>query len=120
MNWAKIKFLITDHPWIVLGIAVAIVVLLAWYCSSGTDRKGQQMESNIDVHKGEANVIGNLVTNQETEVNSAANSTNQALGNLANSVNRDSSTFNGNSTNRFCERFPNDSTCAEWRKAHGR
>jgi hypothetical protein len=112
-------FLIANWLWLV---PLALVLIIAGYyvffggSSSGPDKKEEQIESNIDQHQGEAGVIANQVTNQQQEVDDAATNTNEAIGNLHNSVNRDSSTFNGNGTNRFCERFPCDSTCDEWRK----
>lgn len=111
--------LFLDHWWIAVGGIVLLLVLSYVFCGgSGPDKTDQQIQSNIDQQKGANAVIGNLVTNQQKEVNNAANITNQALGNFANSVNRDSSTFGGNSTDRFCERFPHDSTCVEWCQQH--
>jgi hypothetical protein len=102
---------------LVLILAIALVV---WIFSGSGSGKIERLETNRDVHKGEAGVISNLVTNQQQEVNGAAKQTNEGIGNFHSSVNRDSSTFNGNGTDRFCERFPNDSTCDEWRRQHNR
>jgi hypothetical protein len=108
--------------WWVAVLAVVLIIVASYvFCGgSGPDKKEEKLESNIDQHKGEEKIQEQLVTNQQQEVNGAAKNTNEAIGNLRNSVNRDSSTFNGNSTDRFCERFPNDSTCDEWRRLHGR
>lgn len=103
----------------VLLIVIALIVLilgtslLVWVVSGGgKGKKEEKLETNIDRGFGQNAVIGNLVTNQQTEVNNAAKNTNNALRDLANSVNWDSSTFNGKRANsRFCERFPDDSTC---------
>jgi hypothetical protein len=118
MTFKQLRQLFFDYWWIALG-GILLIALVVWIFSGGGEsKKEEQLETNIDTHKGEANVIGNLVTNQQQAVNNAANTTNQAVGDLGNSVNRDSSTFNGNSTDRFCRRFCHDSTCIEWRKSH--
>ena len=120
MTIKQLRLLVFDYWWIAVG-GILLIALIVWIFSGGGESKKEgNLGTNIDTHKGEANVIGNLVTNQQTAVNNAANITNQAVGDLGNSVNRDSSSFNGNSTDRFCQRFPNDSTCDEWRRTHGR
>jgi hypothetical protein len=117
MTFADARKLFFAYWWILPLALVLILVLNYVFCGgSGPDKKDQQIQSNIDQQKGVNAVIGNLVTNQEQVVNNAANNTNQAVNDFHNSVNRDSSTFGGNSTERFCQRFPCDSTCAEWRK----
>lgn len=105
----------------VLSIAIALIVLilgtslLVWTLSGGgKGKKEERLETNIDRGFGQNAVIGNLVTNQQEAVNNAAKNTNNAIRDLANSVNRDSSTFNGNRANsRYCARFPEDSTCRQ-------
>lgn len=106
-----------------IALAIGGVILLLFivggffaYCTNGLDKKEKEIQSNIDQQIGVNAVLANQISNQQGVVNDAANNTNQALGDLANSVNRDSSTFNGNGTNEFCRRFCDDSTCAEWRR----
>ena len=113
-SWpAKIIGAIKEH-WILSLIAFGVlIILLIWLLGSGgSDKKIDQDVSNISEHKGEANVIGNLITNQQTEVNNAANKTNKAVNELGDSVNRPSNSFNGNGANdRFCRDFPGDPSC---------
>jgi hypothetical protein len=108
--------------WVLVLAGVLIIVGSYIFCggSNGPSPTEANLQSNVDQGKGAAKVIVNQVTNQQQEVNGAAKQTNEGIGNFHSSVNRDSSTFNGNGTDRFCERFPNDSTCDEWRRQHNR
>lgn len=101
-------------PSIAIGIVIVALILLGvWSFSGGSNTKIEQDLSNVSEHKGEANVIGNLVTNQQQAVNNAANNTNKAIDDLHDSVNRPSNSFNGKGANdRFCRDFPNDPSCA--------
>lgn len=117
MTLKQAGYFIKDH-WIVATIvAVLAISLLVWVFSGGGKGKIEnQLESNIDQGKGRESVIGNLVTNQQEVVNRASNQKDKDLLDLNNTQLRDSSTFEGSSTERFCRRFPCDSTCIAWRK----
>jgi hypothetical protein len=115
MTWLQVKFFLQDY-WkgiLVFLAGVVLMIFVIWYFWGGSDnKKEQEIQSNIDVHKGEANVIGNLITNQKEAVNNAAKNTNQAINALGNSINRPSNSFDGNSaSDRFCRDFPSDPSC---------
>lgn len=106
---------------VIIGLIglVLLVSLVIWiFSGGGTTKKEKDLGSNIDRQIGVNSVIGNLVANQQEAVNNAANNTNRALNILRNSDNIDSSVLTGNSEDKFCQRFPNDSTCEEWRLRH--
>lgn len=99
-------------------LALALLALFFWVYSDGHKKEGELI-GNIGIEQGKNAVIANLVTNQEKAVNAAEQESKNAETNFNQSVNRDSSTFNGGfdeSTNAFCRRFACDSGCAEWRK----
>lgn len=96
-----------------------IIGLFFGYCSNQLEKKEKQIQANIDQQKGVNAVITNQIVNQQEVVNNASNNTNQAVNDFRDSVNRDSGTFGGNGTDKFCSRFPCDSTCVEWRRGRG-
>lgn len=93
------------------GLGIVLIIALIWWAfSSGPSEI--PIITNIGVDQGKNAVIGNLVANQEKNVNKLANTTNQAVNDVGNSINRDSSTFNGDGAgDRFCRDFPLDSSC---------
>jgi hypothetical protein len=102
--------------WLIIGglIAALITIGLLWWAYSGDGVSEHERKDavNIGIDIGKNAVQANLMVNQEKEVNNAANQSNQAGNALNRSVDRDSSTFNGNSSgDRFCRDFPDDSTC---------
>lgn len=100
-----------------LGLILLIFAISAivWVLSGGgKGKKEEQLETNIDRQIGINAVVTNIKTNAEVQANEATNQSNQATANFSNSVNRDSSTFTGNSTDKFCRRFPSDSSCRDW------
>lgn len=102
---------------IVLAGVLLLLGLIFWaYSGGGAGEKERKLNENIGIDAGKNVVISNLVTNQQGVVNNAANQTQQGEVNFNLSVNRDSSTFGGSSTDKFCQRFVCDSSCAEWRK----
>lgn len=117
MTGTQLKFLLWDKRWTILALITFLVLVgsyLFWGGKSGTD----ELEDDISGQKGVNAVITNQIANQEGVVNNAANDSKEAETNFNSSVNRDSNSFHGNSTDSFCKRFVCDSTCAEWRATH--
>lgn len=108
--------LLVDRWYIVLALILIIGGLIWWAVESGRSGKIEDLNANINQLKGVNAVVTNQKIEVQNEVNQAANISNQAAANFNQSVNRDSSEFTGNSTDRFCARFCRDSTCVEWRK----
>jgi hypothetical protein len=107
--------------WIVLGAIILLIVFGMWMDSCRTqnrEEKKAEINANILKDKIESNILTNEKANINGDVKNAIENSNGALGNLDNSVKRDSNSFSGNATDKFCERFCGDSTCAEWRKSH--
>jgi hypothetical protein len=105
----KHKFVLT-----IVGLLILLFIIggVFSFCSRSIDKKEEKLESNIDQQKGVNAVLVNQIANQQEVANGAANETNQALGNLGNSINRPSNQFDGNRANeRFCRNFPTDPTC---------
>ena len=98
---------------VMIGAVIAVIALGVWlFFGNGRNDRNDQLEKWIEYQKGVNSVITNQINAQQKEVNNASKNTNQALGDLGNSVNRDSSTFNGDGAgDRFCRDFPNDSSC---------
>jgi hypothetical protein len=98
---------------IVTGCVIAgIVLLLILWAFGVIGKKETALIGNVGVANGKNAVVANLVKNAEVNANVAANKTNQAVGDLGNSVNRDSSQFGSQGAgDRFCLDFPDDSTC---------
>jgi hypothetical protein len=113
MTWKQVRGLFFDYWWIgALALVLILAGLYAFCGDTGRNEKNERIESNIDQHKGEANVISNLVDNQNGVVTNAATNTNQAVNALNNSINRPSNSFDGNRANdRFCRDFPTDPSC---------
>lgn len=109
-------YLVRDHWWV--GALALVLILVGWYLFFGGKSGTDELEDQISGQKGVNAVIVNQIANQEGVVNNAETIANQANGNLANSIRRDSNTFSGNSTDKFCERFVCDSTCGQWRAVH--
>jgi hypothetical protein len=108
------------------AIAIGIVLILALVglftlCGRDSrDKKAEQIKEQIIEDKVEANVIANQKEEIKVEVNNAQNNSNIAANNFNNVVRRDSNAYNGaNATDKFCRRFPGDSSCAEWRRLRG-
>lgn len=103
---------IQDHYIIALIILALVVMMTVWGINSYENRKIQEIQSNVDEHKGEANVIENLIVNQQQVVNGKEKNTNEAVNELHNSINHPSNQFNGNgASDRFCSDFPTDPSC---------
>lgn len=114
-------YLVRDHWWV--GALALVLILVGWYLFFGGKSGTDELEDQISGQKGVNAVIVNQIANQEGVVNNAETIANQANGNLANSIRRDSNTFSGNwldADNAFCSRFPDDSSCREWRLRNGR
>ncbi|MBK8810736.1 MAG: hypothetical protein IPN69_08405 [Acidobacteria bacterium] len=131
MNWAKLKFLLIDFGFGALAFAVKywylIVALVLFIVIGGYIQscRRDSLEKKIDRIEGnitEQNVIGNILANEKANINGEVNrseqNTNNARRDLDNSRRTDSGVFTGNSEDKFCRKFPNDSSCFEWRKRH--
>lgn len=117
MTWfQRFTKAVTDHYIIALIIGALLIIAVIWGIGTYKDSQNIKIQANIDQDSGKANVISNLIVNQGNVVNEQANISNQAFNDFHNSVNTDSSNFTGNAENKFCTRFPCDSTCVEWRK----
>ncbi len=133
MNWAKIKFLLIDvglgafafvvKYWYLI-LALVLFVLIGGYIQScrrdSLEKKIDRIEGNIT----EQNVIGNILTNEKANINGEVkqneSNTNNARADFNRSVAADSNRFPGAEAERkFCQRFPNDSTCAAYCAKYG-
>lgn len=112
MTGKQVIGLFKDYWWI-LGLVVLLIALALTlgYCERRTIDKLNQIESNIDQQKGVNSVIEVQRNTSVEEVTNAQTTTNNAINTMHNSNARDSSTFAGNAHQRFCERYPTDSTC---------
>ena len=97
----------------ILGLILVIGAIIFW-AYSGSGQKEIDLNRNIGVIDGNAQV-------KEQIANEKANITNQALNNLNAVLQRDSNSFTGNTTDKFCGNpaFQCDSTCADYRLQHG-
>lgn len=114
-------YLVRDHWWV--GALALVLILVGWYLFFGGKSGTDELEDKISEQRGVNAVITNQIANQEGVVNNAEQVANQANGNLANSIKRDSNLFSGNwldADNAFCSRFSDDSSCREWRLRNGR
>lgn len=106
----QVRGLILDYWWILA--LVLVLVFLAWlFFGDGRNNRNETLESDISGQKGVNAVITNQIEVQQIEVNNAVNNSKEAEVNFNRSLNQDSSSFTGNATERFCARFPKDSTC---------
>jgi hypothetical protein len=107
---SNVRELLAFRPfwYVAAGLLILAIVL---YLASGNGTKEIDLNRNIGVIDGNANV-------KELIANEKANITNQTLSNLNTSINRDSGTFSGNTDDAFCRAFCRDGSCAEWRKSH--
>lgn len=125
MNFTKIKYFIMDsllwiaaHWWIAAAVGVLLLIILIaggiQSCSEGrTQKKIDDIKTNVTTGKVESNVMANEIKNNEKNTNIAAN-------NFNNSVRTDSNRYTGaNIDDKFCRRYPTDSTCADWRRRNG-
>lgn len=94
-------------------LLVLLAVMMTFdYCKGREDRINNGIQSNIDQLKGVNGVIEIQRNTALKEIENAANDTNRAVNELNNSINTDSNKSNGSRANRrFCERYPDDSTC---------
>lgn len=99
---------------VLIGIAVLIFVGFVNSCfERREEKKIANTKTNITVGKIESNIAANEVKNAETNTNNAAVNFNR-------SVRTDSNQYTGaNADDKFCRRYPRDSTCAEWRRRQG-
>lgn len=110
---------------IVIPMLLIIVAFIGVnsFCSSRNDRKLDRVTGRIIETKVEANTAANVVNAAEKEQTDAQTNTNNALFDFNASVNRDSSDWANLDKliieDRYCRRFPNDSTCGEWRERTG-
>ncbi len=121
MNWTKLKFLALDALVIVarywyLLLALAVFVCVLWGIEScrarRTEKKIERIETNITIRQTEANVLANERTNVRAEINAYEQNSNLALDNFNRAVGADSANYKGTDAGRrFCERFPQDSSC---------
>lgn len=131
MNWQNVKltfanvagFLVTHRiVWIIAGLAVLLVVI-AWGVDScrqaRTERKIDRIGENIAEEKVKSAILTNQKEAAEIEVRKNETNTNNARRDLDNSVRRDSNIFpTAENERRFCEQFPNDSTCQHYCATH--
>jgi len=114
--------------WMVLIVAAsvfAVIILFGWMFGNCGDARNRNRLNEINADQSNINagitVIEGQKTETKSEVKNAQQNSNNANAAFSNSVLRDSNNFDGNrAANRFCERFPADSTCKEWRRLHNR
>jgi hypothetical protein len=125
MNWTKLKFLALDtvvflaaNWWIVLiAIAILVFCFIVNYQQSCRDRRDENKIEQIKEDVIEKRIESNLAAN---EVKHAEENKNTAVNNFADSLRIDSNKYSGaNVDDKFCRRYPEDSTCAEWRRLRG-
>ncbi len=115
MTKKQLGQLLFDY-WYIPALVVALG-LLFWYLSTTSREKTiERLETNIATQTGVNAVLTNTKIHLDAEVNKTIENSNQAQANFNSSLSTDSNQFHGDSTNKFCIRFPCDSTCGEWRK----
>ncbi len=115
----ELRCLILNYWYVPL--LLIFLLLLGWYLFFGGPGRQDKLEDKIAGEKGVNAAIANLIANQEVEVNKAHADSYNSETNFNLSVNRDSSTFSGNTdvgTDTFCRRFKCDGSCYEWRQKH--
>ena len=112
MTGKQFTYLLKDKWWI-FALGILLIALTFWlFFGDGRNNKNEQLESNIDQQKGVNSVLVNQANQLGNEVKAKSQNTNEAVNAVNQSVNRDSSTFNGNgASDRFCRDFPDDSSC---------
>jgi hypothetical protein len=121
--FANIAGFLMANPVALIGIGVIVLLILfGYFVQSCNERRREEKKAEINANILKDKIESNILTNEKANINgdvkNASENSNGALGNLDNSVKRDSNSFSGNATDKFCERFCGDSTCAEWRKSH--
>ena len=108
---------LSEKQWKAVFIAGGIILLILlglwlWAYSGNGEKEGEHI-GNIGRIDGNAEV-------KEQIANEKANTTNQTLNNLNAVLQRDSNSFTGNSTDKFCGNpvFQCDSTCENYRRRH--
>jgi septal ring factor EnvC (AmiA/AmiB activator) len=125
------KFL-TDWLWnkwtgrarlIIYGSLLLILFCAFWIDScrqNRTEKKIEKIEGNIKEQEVIANVLQNQKANLQAEVNATGNNANQARENFNQAANKDSSAYDASAAeDKFCRRYPCDTSCKEWREKTG-
>src|SRR5690606_33846164 len=118
------------HPvlkWSIIAVPIIVVLLIGGWifnaCERRTQNKIDKYERQATTGKVEANVISNQIDNAKEELKDAQTNSNLAADNYNAQLRRDSGEWADTderiTTDRFCRRYPNDSTCDEWRRVRG-
>jgi uncharacterized Fe-S center protein len=123
MKLKLIYFLVLDYWYIFAGVIAALLLIIFISTSVNSCRENREqnkieaVKTKIGEKQAESNVLSERKKSVEIEVKNANKNTNMSDTEFNNSKLRDSSVFTGTEAgNKFCERYPHDSTCTEWRR----
>lgn len=130
LSWLKtagmfVWALITTFPIPAAVILVVVIVacVITQKCGSSESELEKRADESSEVaieKQTEANVKSEQITNSQKELQTAEKNTNAAVKEKEKSNKKDSSEFDSQiSEDRYCSRWPDDSSCAEWRKRNG-
>lgn len=106
---------ISEHKLITLLLLIIAFGGIYYACSQNALKNDLEREKEARSQEHQERI-----EDSKTEVNAAANISNQAEEKFNKAVNRDSSSYEpSQAEDKFCSRFKCDSSCEAWRKING-
>lgn len=109
---------------LVIGAVLVVIVGCRWLLSDS--QSANEIKADTAAQEGtkkdaETNVQTEKIEKQAQEIQAAEKDAVNARKRKEKADRTDSSEYNGAEVeDKFCSRFPNDSTCADWRRRNGR
>lgn len=124
--WKAVWGLILSNPLVSIVVVVIFLVAVILFCTWGKSDSELQREADKAADKSiglqaESNVKQEQVEKDKVEVKTAEKEAVNARKERERSNKKDSKEFDSKEAeDRYCSRWPDDSTCEEWRKRNGR